>query len=93
MIPVASRTGRPPYRPPRVPGAKVVVVTIEMTVEERAVLKEAAELNGQSMADFVRINAGGAASDELELRKGERRQAQVDVAEERRSGSDRRKGE
>ena len=83
---VANRTGRPP----RVPGARVVLVHVEMTEAERAAIHEAARLNGQSMSDYIRVNAGGAASDDLELRRGERRRVDVDVPSERRCGSDRR---
>jgi hypothetical protein len=81
-------------RPPRVPGEEVVDITVRVTRTERERYKEAARLHQQTLADYIRVTVGGAAEDDLafarDQRQRTRRRVQVDIAVERRLGSDRR---
>jgi uncharacterized protein (DUF1778 family) len=52
-----------------VPGEPIARPVIEMTEEEWHAVKRAAELSGQSAAEFMRLNGVGAAWDFLEARE------------------------
>jgi uncharacterized protein (DUF1778 family) len=81
-------------RPPRVPGVKPVRVDIEMTPEELATIRRAAQQRGQTVSAYMRDVAWGAADDDLafDRRDDDRRRVQVDIARDRRIGVARRRG-